>query len=132
MRPSTEEDLFLKQLELTPRLALLASWVPEGARLADIGTDHAYLPVWLMLAGRLRSAIASDLARPGPPGPGPRHGQDLGVAERIDFRLGPGWIRARRRRHGGHRGHGRRDHCRQFWPRLPGRRTGGTVCCSSP
>ena len=89
MRPSTEEDLFLKQLELTPRLALLASWVPEGARLADIGTDHAYLPVWLMLAGRLRSAIASDL-RAGPLDRARATGKTWGVAERIDFRLGPG------------------------------------------
>ena len=79
----------MKQLELTPRLALLASWVPEGARLADIGTDHAYLPVWLMLAGRLRSAIASDL-RAGPLDRARATGKTWGVAERIDFRLGPG------------------------------------------
>ena len=89
MRPSTEEDLFLKQLELTPRLALLASWVSEGARLADIGTDHAYLPVWLMLAGRLRAAIASDL-RAGPLDRARATGKTWGVADRIDFRLGPG------------------------------------------
>ena len=31
------------KLELTPRLALLASWVPPGARLIDVGTDHGYL-----------------------------------------------------------------------------------------
>ena len=52
-------------LELTPRLRRLADWVPLGTRLADIGTDHAYLPVWLVLEGRVASAIASDL-RPGP------------------------------------------------------------------
>ena len=50
---------------LTPRLGLLADWVPAGARLADVGTDHGYLPVWLVLEGRVASAIASDL-RPGP------------------------------------------------------------------
>ncbi len=50
-----------KRLELTPRLRLAADWVPQGAALADIGTDHAYLPVWLLLQGRLRSCIASDL-----------------------------------------------------------------------
>lgn len=79
----------MKQLELTPRLALLASWVSEGARLADIGTDHAYLPVWLMLAGRLRAAIASDL-RAGPLDRARATGKTWGVADRIDFRLGSG------------------------------------------
>lgn len=54
-----------KHLELSPRLALLAGWVPPGARLADVGTDHGLLPVWLRLHGRIASAIASDL-RPGP------------------------------------------------------------------
>lgn len=54
-----------KQLELTPRLQLLADWVPQGAAFADIGSDHALLPVWLVLRGRLRGCIASDL-RPEP------------------------------------------------------------------
>lgn len=54
-----------KRLELTPRLRLLAEWVPEGSRFVDVGTDHAYLPVWLTLHGRVTAAIASDL-RPGP------------------------------------------------------------------
>lgn len=79
----------MKQLELTPRLALLAGWVPQGACLADIGTDHAYLPVWLTLAGRVRRAIASDL-RAGPLDRARATGNTWGVAERIDFRLGPG------------------------------------------
>ena len=38
-------------MELTPRLRAIAEQVPQGARLADIGTDHGYLPVWLLLAG---------------------------------------------------------------------------------
>lgn len=54
-----------KELELSPRLRLLADWVPSGAHLADIGTDHGYLPVWLTLHGKVASAIAGDL-RPGP------------------------------------------------------------------
>lgn len=50
---------------LGPRLRLLAGRVEQGAAFADIGTDHAHLPVWLVLHGRLRSCIASDL-RPAP------------------------------------------------------------------
>ncbi|MBO5340174.1 MAG: SAM-dependent methyltransferase [Oscillospiraceae bacterium] len=55
----------MKQLELTPRLQVVAELVVPGASIADIGTDHAYLPVWLLLQGRVRKAIAADL-RQGP------------------------------------------------------------------
>lgn len=72
--------------ELSARLQLLADWVTQGAALADVGTDHAYLPVWLTLEGRLRSAIACDL-RPGPLGRGKDTARRFGVLERIEFRL---------------------------------------------
>lgn len=77
-----------KRLELTPRLQLLADWVPQGARFADIGTDHAYLPVWLTLRGRLRCAIASDL-RKRPLERARETGRIYG-AENIDYRLANG------------------------------------------
>lgn len=75
-----------RQLELTPRLALIAGWVPQGARIADVGTDHAYLPVWLTLRGRVASAIAGDL-RPGPLDRARQTGRRYGVEDRISFRL---------------------------------------------
>lgn len=43
------------------RLRLCADFVRQGSKLADIGTDHAYLPVWLCRIGRCPSAIASDI-----------------------------------------------------------------------
>ena len=48
-------------LNLSPRLEAVASFVRENARLCDVGTDHAYLPVWLILNGRAGSAVASDV-----------------------------------------------------------------------
>ena len=50
-----------KELRLQPRLQCLADCVPQGTRLADVGTDHGYLPVWLLQNGRIASAIASDI-----------------------------------------------------------------------
>ena len=51
----------MKELELTPRLRAIVGLVPSGARLADIGTDHAYLPAALLLSGKIRYALASDI-----------------------------------------------------------------------
>ena len=51
----------MKRIALQPRLRLLAEMTPSGGRLADIGTDHGYLPVWLLQEGRIPSAIASDV-----------------------------------------------------------------------
>ena len=46
---------------LDNRLALCADFVRDGAKVADIGTDHAYLPVWLCRIGRCDTAIAADI-----------------------------------------------------------------------
>ena len=78
-----------KHLELTPRLRQIAAWVRQGAHRADVGTDHAYLPVWLTLQGRVASAIASDLRR-GPLDRAQETGRRYGVGDRITFRLGNG------------------------------------------
>ncbi len=75
----------MRHLELSPRLRLLAGWVRPGARIADVGTDHAYLPVWLVLHGCVASAIASDL-REGPLARARETGRIYG-ADGVDFRL---------------------------------------------
>lgn len=54
-----------KHIELTPRLQMVADLIPAGGCLADVGTDHAYLPVALLQRGNITSAIAADL-RDGP------------------------------------------------------------------
>ena len=53
----------IENRHLQPRLHLLADLVPQGAKLADIGTDHGYLPVYLLQKGRIASAIAADIGR---------------------------------------------------------------------
>ena len=62
--------------------------VPAGSRLADVGTDHGYLPVYLLQQGRISRAIASDIVD------GPlQHARQTAAeyeVDGIDFRLCPG------------------------------------------
>lgn len=76
-------------MTLDARLAMVAACIRPGSRLADIGTDHAYLPVWLVEAGVCPSAIASDL-RPGPLESARRTVEAAGLSDRISLRLGDG------------------------------------------
>ena len=52
----------MEKMMLSPRLACLAALVPNGARLADVGTDHGKLPIALLREGRIAAAIASDIS----------------------------------------------------------------------
>ena len=49
-------------LHIGKRLHTIASLVPPCKTMADIGTDHGYLPAYLVLSGRCRQVIASDIA----------------------------------------------------------------------
>ena len=73
-----------EQLHLQPRLRLLADLVPQGARLADIGTDHGYLPVYLLQKGRIISAIAADIGQ-APLDHARRTAQQSGVTDGLRF-----------------------------------------------
>lgn len=75
-----------KRVELTPRLRMVADLVPAGARLADVGTDHAYLPAALVLEGKIPFAIAADL-RQGPLNRARATVRECGLGGRIAFRL---------------------------------------------
>ncbi|MEB0204634.1 tRNA (adenine(22)-N(1))-methyltransferase [Pseudomonas sp. CCC3.1] len=47
---------------LSMRLERVAAHIPAGARLADIGSDHGYLPVALMRRGAISAAVAGEVA----------------------------------------------------------------------
>jgi len=48
-------------IKLTKRLQTCADYVRHGSRLADIGCDHGYVPVYLTEQGVIRSAVAADI-----------------------------------------------------------------------
>ena len=79
----------MERICLDNRLAAVAKWVLPGKTMADIGTDHAYLPCWLILNGICPAAIASDVAQ-GPFLQATRMVADYGLADRISLRFGSG------------------------------------------
>ncbi len=74
---------------LSPRLEAVASLVRRGRRVADIGTDHAYLPVCLVQSGVTDFAIAADL-RKGPLENAKKAVEEAGLEDKITLRLSDG------------------------------------------
>ncbi len=50
-------------IKLGNRLQKCADFVPNNAKLLDIGTDHGYLPIWLIKSDKIKTAIAADVAQ---------------------------------------------------------------------
>ena len=76
-------------ITLDKRLSAVAALVRQGSRLADIGTDHAYLPVYLVQAGVCPLAIASDIGE-GPLEAAHRTVTENGLTSKVALRLGDG------------------------------------------
>ncbi len=71
------------------RLLCAAAMVRGGGTLADIGTDHAHLPVWLIQNGICERAIAADIGE-GPAAAARRTVQEAGLCDCIEVRVGDG------------------------------------------
>ena len=74
-----------EQLHLSARLRALAELVPTGSVLADIGTDHAWIPADLLQRGRIQSAIALDIGV-GPLARAAANLASLGLSEVVSLR----------------------------------------------
>ena len=75
--------------ELSKRLEAVAGMVTAGMRLADIGTDHGYLPIHLVKRGMIPSAIAMDVNK-GPLMRAQEHIRAEGLEDKIITRLSDG------------------------------------------
>ncbi|WP_353990308.1 class I SAM-dependent methyltransferase [Pediococcus argentinicus] len=74
---------------LSKRLKMVAGEVKKGARIADIGSDHAYLPIHLVKEGIINFAIAGEVAK-GPLSNSEFEIQDQNVQDSVIPRLGDG------------------------------------------
>lgn len=73
---------------LTPRLEAIAKMIPEGAVIADVGTDHGYLPLALLKQKQIPSAIAADINEK--PLASARRNAGKEFIDQMQFRLGNG------------------------------------------
>lgn len=78
-------------MQLSKRMLAVAGLVTPGLRLADVGTDHGYIPLWLTERGMIPGAIAMDINR----GPLERAKENIrvhGLEGKIETRLSDGVI----------------------------------------
>lgn len=76
-------------MQISKRLEAVAAMVTPGSILADIGTDHAYIPIYLVSRGRIPRALAMDVNR-GPLARAAAHIASYGLEQSIETRLSDG------------------------------------------
>ena len=79
---------------LDDRLLSAAAMVRHGSRFADIGSDHAYLPIYLTLVGKVERALASDINK-GPVAAAMENIEQYGVSGRVEAIQSDGLMGAR-------------------------------------
>ncbi len=76
-------------MQLSKRLKSVATFVSKGNILADIGTDHGYIPIYLVKNGVCPRAYAMDINK-GPLERANEHIEAEGLSEKIETRLSNG------------------------------------------
>ena len=79
----------MKENGLNRRLQSAAEFVRQDAVFADIGTDHAYLPLFLLSAGRIRHAVLADINE-GPLESARRNAEQTPYLDRVELVLTDG------------------------------------------
>ena len=76
-------------MKLTDRLLKIASLVSDGKKIADIGTDHGYIPVYLLKEGKVPFALLADVNK-GPLDNAHKEVIQNNLLDKVDLRLGSG------------------------------------------
>ncbi|KXT76296.1 tRNA (adenine(22)-N(1))-methyltransferase [Streptococcus sp. DD12] len=76
-------------ITLSDRLQAVKTFVPQGARLLDVGSDHAYLPIALIQEGQISYAVAGEVVV-GPYEAAKANVQTFGLEKQIVVRLADG------------------------------------------
>lgn len=76
-------------MDISKRLKTVALAVTEGNRVADIGTDHGYVPIFLIKEGKCKNALAMDI-NAGPLERAVEHIRQEGLSQQITTRLSDG------------------------------------------
>lgn len=79
----------MEELNLSDRLRLIAGLIKKGSKVADIGTDHGYLPIFLVKSGITDRVIAMDV-RKGPLKKAEDNTRAFCVSDQIELRLSDG------------------------------------------
>lgn len=77
------------EVKLSARLKKIAEQIPPGSRLADIGSDHALLPVYTVQEGRVTFAVAGEI-NAGPLKAAQKQIREAGLEQIVFARLGDG------------------------------------------
>ena len=79
----------MQKKTISQRLERVAAFVPDGAKLLDVGSDHAYLPINLIQEGRIEKALAGEVIE-GAFSVCPEKCGEHGLTEQIEVRLANG------------------------------------------
>ena len=77
------------KVPISSRLLACCNFISPGDRVADVGTDHGYLGIWLLTQGLADSVIASDIGE-GPLSAAKANAQRFGCQDKMEFCLSDG------------------------------------------
>lgn len=80
----------MPRLKLTERLKVITAYLSRWERVADIGTDHAYLPIYLVSQGNKQTKIIATELNSGPLQRAREEVEALGFSGQIELRQGDG------------------------------------------